>query len=96
MVVSVAEAAGDASVEFDEPVHGFGAAVAGAACVEVAQELGAPGREGLAEAGDLGDRARVERGDDLLGDRLPGGVGVLVVGGADLLGSPPGGPVVGR
>jgi hypothetical protein len=77
-------------VEFDEAVHGFGAAVARAVGVEVAQELGAPGLEGLAEAGDLGDRARVERGDGLLGVRFPGGVGVMVVGGADLLGASPG------
>ena len=42
---------------------------------------------GSAEACDLGDRARSERGDDLLGDDMAGGVGVLVVGGADLLGA---------
>jgi hypothetical protein len=55
--VSVAEAAGDAAVELYEAVDGFGAAVAGAVGVEVAEELGAPLLQGAAQAGDLGDRA---------------------------------------
>jgi hypothetical protein len=42
VVVSVSEASGYAAVEFDEAVDGFGAAVAGAVGVEVAEELAAP------------------------------------------------------
>ena len=57
VVVAVAEAAGDATVELDQTVHGFGAAVAGATGVEVAEELGAPLPQRPAQAGDLGDRA---------------------------------------
>jgi hypothetical protein len=37
VVVEVAEAAGDASVEFDEAVDGFGAAVAGASVIAAAR-----------------------------------------------------------
>ena len=55
-------------MKFDEPVDGFGAAVARAVGVEVAEELGAPLLQGAAQAGDLGDRARRERGEDLLSD----------------------------
>jgi len=43
VVVEVTEAAGDASVEFDEAVDGFGAAVARAVGVEVSEEFLAPG-----------------------------------------------------
>jgi hypothetical protein len=57
----VAEASGDAAVELDDAVDGFGAAVAGASGGEVGQELFAPGTQCSAEAGDLGDRAGVER-----------------------------------
>ena len=77
-------------MELDEPVHCFGAAVGGAAGVEVAQELGAPLLQCATQAGDLRDRARGERGEDLLSDLASGGVAVLVVGGADLLGAAPG------
>ena len=77
-------------MELDEPVHGLGAAVAGPAGVEVAEVLGAPGLQGLPEPGDLGDGAGVEGVDDCGGDGQAGGVGVLVVGGADLLGAGPG------
>jgi hypothetical protein len=49
-VVAVSEAAGDAAVEFDRAVDGFGAAVADAAGVEVGQERIAPVLQGRAEA----------------------------------------------
>ena len=48
-------------MEFDEPVDGFGAAVVRAVGVEVAEERFAPSLEGLAESGDLGDWAVMER-----------------------------------
>jgi hypothetical protein len=76
-------------VELDEAVDGFGAAVDGAAFVEVSEELAAPLLQGASEAGDLGDGADEEGGEDLLGDRPAGGMAVLVVAGADLLGAPP-------
>jgi len=57
VVVTVSEAAGDAAVEFAEAVDGFGAAVGGAAGVEVGQERSTPLFQSPAEAGDLGDRA---------------------------------------
>ena len=53
-------------MELDEPVHGLGPTVAGAAGVEVGQEGVFPLFEGTTEAGDLGDRARGEGSDDLL------------------------------
>ena len=53
VVVAVAEAAGDAAVELDEPVDCLGAAVAGAVGVEVGQERVLPLSQGSAEAGDL-------------------------------------------
>ena len=43
VVGGVAEAAGDASVEFDDAVDRFGAAVVGSAGGEVGQELLFPG-----------------------------------------------------
>ena len=89
VVVAVAEAAGDAAVEFDEAVHGFCAAVVRAVGVEVAEELATPRGQGLAEALDLGERAGHEGGQDLLGDGSSGGVAGLVVGVADLLSAPP-------
>jgi hypothetical protein len=44
VVGGVAEPAGDAAVEFDDAVDGFGAAVVGSGGGEVGQELLAPGR----------------------------------------------------
>jgi hypothetical protein len=67
-VVAVAEAAGDAAVEFDESVDRFGAAVVRAAGVEVGEERRAPLLEGLAESLDLRDRTGREGDEDLLGD----------------------------
>src|SRR3954451_15270216 len=90
VVVAVAEAAGDAAVEFDEAVDGFGAAVAGAAGVEVGQERGLPAAQGLAEPGDLGNGAGRERVGDLLGESPARGGGRGVVDGPDLLRAVPG------
>jgi len=87
VVVAVAEASGDAAVELDEAVDGFGAAVAGAVGVEVAQERRAPLLQGAAEAGDFGDRAGWQARQDGLGEASSGGVAVLVEAGADLLGA---------
>src|SRR3954468_9116407 len=90
VVVAVAEAAGDAAVEFDEAVDGFGAAVAGAVGVEVGQERGPPAAQGLAEPCDLWDRTGRKRLGDLLGEGASGRGGGCVVDGADLLGAVPG------
>ena len=38
VVVSVAEASGDAAGEFDEPIDGFSATVIGTGCGEVGEE----------------------------------------------------------
>jgi hypothetical protein len=87
VVAAVAEASGDAAVELDEPVHGFGAAVARAVGVEVAEEGLAPLLERAAEAGDLGDRTGRQARRDGLGEASSGGVAGLVEAGADLLGA---------
>jgi len=60
VVVGVAVAAGDASVEFDDAVDGFGAAVVRSAGGEVAQVLLLPLAQCLAQAGDLADRVDAE------------------------------------
>jgi hypothetical protein len=62
-----------------ESVDGFGAAVAGAAGVEVAEELAAPLSQGPSEAGDFGDRACGERVEDLDRDPSARGVAGLVI-----------------
>jgi hypothetical protein len=51
-------------VELDEPVDGFGAAVAHTVGVEVAEELAALSAQRRAEAGHLCDRAGGEGCDD--------------------------------
>jgi hypothetical protein len=66
----VAEAAGDAAVELDDAVDGFGASVVGPLGSEVGQELLAPGPECAAESGDLRDRAAGERLQSGGGDPL--------------------------
>ena len=77
-------------MEFDEPVDALGAAVAGAAGVEVGQEGVPPLLEGAAQLGDLGDGTRVEAGDDLFSElAASSGVGVGVRG-ANTLGALPG------
>jgi len=70
-----------------ESVDGFGAAVAGAAGVEVAEELAAPLSQGPSEAGDFGDRACGERVEDLDRDPSARGVAGLVIDRAELLGA---------
>lgn len=53
-------------MELDDAVDGLGAAVVGAVGAEVGQVRFAPAAQGSSEAGDLGDGAGVERGEDLL------------------------------
>jgi len=77
-------------VEFDQAVDGFGAAVAGAAGVEVGLERRVPLPERPAESLDLGDRAGRERGEDLLGDSASLGQVLALVGVTELLGALPG------
>ena len=76
-------------MELDEAVDGLGAAVGGAAGVEVGQERLAPLLQGAPEASDLGDGAGRERDKDLLGDPPTGGEVAGLVGGAELLGAAP-------
>src|SRR3954464_5315037 len=80
VVVGVAVATGDASMELDDPVDRFGTAVVRATGTEVAQVLLLPLPQGPAQAADLADRAGREGGHDVLGDSLAvagrvGGVG---------------------
>ena len=89
-MVPVAEAAGDAAVEFDEAVHSFSTAIVGSAGAEVGQELGLPAFQGAAEAGYLGDRAGREAVDDLGCQRPAGCCAGLVVDLPKLLGALPG------
>ena len=87
VVVAVSESAGDAAVEFDEAVDGFGAAVGRAAGFEVGQERGSPGSQGLAESGDLGD-GTVREGPGDPACLAARGAGVfLVVDRSELLGA---------
>ena len=90
VVVGVAEAAGDAAVEFDQPVDGLGPAVVGAAGVEVGQERRLPLFQCASEPGDLGDGAGGEGVEDLGGDCPARCWCGLVVDRADLLGALPG------
>ena len=60
-------------MEFDEPVDGFGAAVVGSAGGEVGEGRLGPSAEGLAEPGELGDRAGRQGVEELLGDPLADG-----------------------
>ena len=66
-MLEVAEPAGDAAAEFDDPVDGFSATVARAIGVEVGQERGLPAALGLPQPRDLGDRAGWQGCDQLLG-----------------------------
>ena len=77
-------------MQLDDPVDRFGAAVGGPVGGEVAQELLTPAAQGPAQAGDLGDRAGVERLKDPFGDLLAGGQVWRVVGRAQLLVALPG------
>ena len=88
-MLAVAEAAGDAAVELDEPVDRLRPAVAGAAGVEVGQERLTPLLERLAQALDLRDRTGRERGEDLLRDPPALDHARGLVGRAELLGAQP-------
>ena len=80
------EPTGDAAGELDQPVDALGSAVVGTAGGEVAQERGSPLVQSAAETGDLWDRARRERGEDLLCDPAAVGGTRLVVDRAQLVG----------
>jgi len=73
-----------------EEVDGLGAAVGDAVGLEPGQDVLAPHLQGPTEAGDFGDRAGGERGDDLFGDGPAGRGGVRLVHGAELLVGVPG------
>ena len=57
VVVSVAESSWDSSLEFDQSVGRFGAAVAGVVGVEVGQERVSSSFQGRAKLFDFWDRA---------------------------------------
>jgi len=69
----------------DDAVDRFCPAVADAAGYEVGQDLLAPAAQSLAESLDLGDRAGVERVEELLGELAARGLAFGVVDRADLL-----------
>jgi len=81
----------EASGLLDEQVDRFGAAVGDLVSGEVGQYLAAPGPEGPAESGDLGDRAGRERSDDLFGQPTAVVPGRCVVVRAESLVAVPGG-----
>ena len=80
------KAAGDAPVELDQSVDGFGAAAARTVGVEVAEERLPPLPRGAPEPCDLRDRRGRQAGEHGLGETSSGRVGVLMEAGADLLG----------
>lgn len=87
----------DAVDLLDEQVDRLGRPVGGAGGVEVGQELGAPGPQRAAEAGDLGDWAAGQRLED--GERPPPavlGVGRVIDRAQPLGGLPGDGDVEGR
>lgn len=69
-------------MELDDPVDRFGTAVVRAFRGEVREERYPPASQCGSEASDLGDRAGVERADDLLGNPAPLGQVFLVIRGA--------------
>ena len=74
----------------DDAADRFCPAVADAAGCEVGQDLLAPAAQSLAESLDLGDRAGVERVEELLGELAARGLALGVVDRADLLVDAPG------
>ena len=86
-MLEVAEPAGDAAAEFDDPVDGLGATVTGPAGVEVRQQRCPPAAPGLPESGDLGDRAGRQLPDELLGEAASLGGGGLVEDVSEVLGA---------
>ena len=89
-MVAVAGSAGDALVEFDEFVGRLGAAVVGAAGVEVGQERVAPLLQRLAQPLALRDRKRRQRADEVVGDAASLGWALRPVGRPQLLRAQPG------
>ena len=77
-------------MQLDDAVDGLGAAVVRAVGVEVGQERLPPAAQGASQAGDLGDRAGVERVQDLLGAATALGRVLRAVGGSEVLGAAPG------
>lgn len=86
VVVAVAESSRDAVVEFDESVHGFGAAVIRSVGVEVGQECRGPAFEGPAEPCDLGNLACRKTVEDSFGDCASRGRVGMALSCAQLLG----------
>lgn len=86
----VSERGCEVAVELDDSVHGLGAAVVRPARGEKARNASRQWRRVRPRRGDLGERAGVERVDDLRGDPSPLGEVFLVVGGAQLLPALPG------
>ena len=72
VVVAVAKAAGDAPVELDQSVDGFGAAVARTVGVEVAEERLPPLLQGAPEPCDLRDRTGRQAGEHAQSTTTPG------------------------
>lgn len=77
-------------MQLDDAVDGLGAAVVRAVGVEVGQERLPPAAQGASQAGDLGDRAGVERVQDLLGAATALGRVLRAVGGSEVLDAAPG------
>src|SRR5690606_19497160 len=89
-VLEVAVAAGQAPVELDDAVHGFGSSVGGAVGGEVGQERVPPATQRPAEPGDLRDRTTRHCADECFGSLTTLGEVGLMVGGAQVLGAAPG------
>ena len=71
VVVAVAITASESSVQFDDSIHGLGAAVRWSGGGEVGQERVPPTTQSPTEPRDLGDRTGAECVDDLLRDPPP-------------------------
>ena len=78
IVIKVFESVGEPADLFDDQVDGFGAAVADAVSVEVGQDLGLPGAQRAAEAGNFGNWTGVEAVQDLDRDLVARGRGGVV------------------
>ena len=86
-MLEIAEAAGDAATEHDDPADGLGATVARAFVIEVGQERGIPASSGFPKPGALRDRAGQQRRDQLLRQPLTLGERGLAQHVSDLLGA---------
>src|ERR1700712_931886 len=65
VVAEVSVAAGDPLGGVDLQVEVLGGSIGGRRVVEVGEQLAAPGVQGASEAGELGDRAAAQPGDQL-------------------------------